>query len=342
MTDQKTTSSPALDMMARLEENRPQAMELLEKQGAERDAKEAARVEAAKAQDDAPKTAAPKADKTTDGATASSGESTSQEQKQPAEKSDPRLEKARNLANLDGLPAGVVDRMSEDELLAYADKARERRSSADAALRERKERIQELERKLEGHSVEGAQTEEPKEPAQEASQPFDLEAAVKPFELEFGPEAAGVLRQIQEASNQRLAALEQRFADGEKARIDTKLDEARRELVERFDGLSTEEGQGSWRDRMKTLGKTGDYGPDDLGKLAEDAALLAFGAPAQASSQAPIDDDSRDRGTVTVDRSDPPARAKTPAEKNKALFEIIASGKHDGDTLKARRMAGLD
>lgn len=236
----------------------------------------------------------------------------------------PDLEKALAALRRDGLPKGVIEKMTNEEILEYGDKRSKVQGDTDDAYR----KLSELKKEQETAPENSEKSEVPAEPVDQPS-PVNLQAAVKPFADIFGDDAAEALQQVTAAAVQPYVEqinMQQNVLEG------LLMKEAKSELVDQYPSLSEVDGYERVTERMKTLVKSGEY--SDIKDLMSDASRLVFadeGGPRSTEYKSKLAK-SKSTGQPTANgRATVGGPPMTEEERDDAILEMIESGKSPAD-----------
>ena len=256
-------------------------------------------------------------------------EDTSSDQEEAREEPEateatPELEKALAALKRDGLPASLIEKMSNEEVLEYGEKRSKVQGDTDNAYRE----LSELKKVQETAPENSEKSEVPAEPVDQPS-PVNLQEAVKPFADLFGDDAAQALQQVTAAAVQPYVQqinMQQNVLEG------LLMKEAKSELTDRYPSLNTDDGYERVSERMKVLVKSGEY--NDIKELMSDASRLTFaeeGGPQGTQHQSQLAK-SKASGQPTADgRSTVGGPPMTEEERDDAILDMIESGQSPKD-----------
>lgn len=253
----------------------------------------------------------------------SSDKEEAREQPEATEES-PELEKAITALRRDGLPKGLIEKMSNEEILDYGDKRSKVQGDTDEAYRQ----LSELKKSQETAPESSEKSEALAEPVDQPS-PVNLQDAVKPFADLFGDDAAQALQQVTAAALQPYVQqinMQQNVLEG------FLMKEAKAELAEQYPSLDTDDGYERVSERMKSLVKSGEY--SDIKELMSDASRLVFAdgdGPHGTNYQTQLAK-SKASGQPTADgRSTVGGPPMTEEERDEAILEMIESGQSPKD-----------
>ena len=193
-------------------------------------------------------------------------EEASEEKPEPEEAEDGGLEAAMAALRRDGLQQSVIDKMTDEEVLALGTKRAKVQGDTDNAYRE----LQELKS---GKEIASESDEDSPVQAEPAEQPsaVDLKTAIEPFVETFGEEAGESLEKALNATVQPVLAqfkYQQDLLEG------VLLQSSRESLSEKYPGRAADEAFARVSERMQALVKSGEY--TDINGLMADAARLEF------------------------------------------------------------------
>ena len=253
-----------------------------------------------------------------------------EEQPEPAETPDGDLESAMGALRRDGLPQSVIDKMTDEELLALGTKRAKVQGDTDNAYRE----LQELKSGKETATESDEDSPVQAEPAEQPSF-VDLDTAVQPFVETFGDEAGETLKQALQATVQPVLAQFKAQQDV----VEQMLVKSNRDVLsEKYPSIADDEAFARVNERMHTLVKSGEY--TDISSLMADAARLEFADESAAMRHEFTSKLERDKAGGQVM---PSGRAETPEtsmdddEREDALLDAIEGGMDIGE---AKRLYG--
>ena len=236
----------------------------------------------------------------------------------------PDLEKALAALRRDGLPKGVVEKMTNEEILDYGDKRSKVQGDTDDAYR----KLSELKKEQETAPENSEKSEVPAEPVDQPS-PVNLQQAVKPFADIFGDDAADALQQVTAAAIEpyvKQINMQQNVLEG------FLMKEAKGELMDQYPSLAEDDGYERVTERMKTLVKSGEY--SEVKELMSDASRLVFanGTVSHGNQNQNQLARSKSLGQPTANsRATVGGPAMTEEERDDAILEMIESGKSPAD-----------
>ena len=236
----------------------------------------------------------------------------------------PDLEKALAALRRDGLPKGVVEKMTNEEILDYGDKRSKVQGDTDDAYR----KLSELKKEQETAPENSEKSEVPAEPVDHPS-PVNLQQAVKPFADIFGDDAADALQQVTAAAIEpyvKQINMQQNVLEG------FLMKEAKSELMDQYPSLAEDDGYERVTERMKTLVKSGEY--SEVKELMSDASRLVFanGAVSHGDQNQNQLARSKSLGQPTANgRATVGGPPMTEEERDDAILEMIESGKSPAD-----------
>jgi len=236
----------------------------------------------------------------------------------------PDLEKALAALRRDGLPKGVVEKMTNEEILEYGDKRSKVQGDTDDAYR----KLSELKKEQETAPENREKSEVPAEPVDQPS-PVNLQQAVKPFADIFGDDAADALQQVTAAAIEpyvKQINMQQNVLEG------FLMKEAKGELMDQYPSLAEDDGYERVTERMKTLVKSGEY--SEVKELMSDASRLVFanGTVSHGNQNQNQLARSKSLGQPTANsRATVGGPAMTEEERDDAILEMIESGKSPAD-----------
>ena len=244
------------------------------------------------------------------------------------EAADPDLEKSLTVLRRDGLPDGVISRMTDDEILSLAAKRSKVQSDTDDAYRQ----LQDLKKAKESdtESVEESETSGSEQPSY-----ANLDEALEPFIKLYGEEAGEALKTAQQAA---LNPMIERLQAAQNVVEGMMLDLSRGKMKDQYPQLADEEGYARVKTRMENLIKTGEY--SNIEVLMADASRLEFGEDAAVASREINERRSRQKaeGQMTpAGGGETPAHSLTDDERQEALLSALEEGMSTSD---ARRLYG--
>lgn len=195
-------------------------------------------------------------------------EDTPSDQEEDREQPDPidndEMEKALSALRRDGLPAEVVEKMTNQEVLELGLKRSKVQADTDNAYRE----LQELKKGGED-TADSTEDSASAEPVEQPSLVPD--EAVKPFVDLFGEDGASALKGYTDAV---VAPLMEQINGMVNVIGQYTANEARRQLGEQYPQLSDDQAYAKVEERMGSLLKSGSY--SNAHELMADAARLTF------------------------------------------------------------------
>jgi len=255
------------------------------------------------------------------------------EEEQPVEESVPSddLEKAIAALKRDGLPASVIEKMTNSEIVALGEKRAKVQGDADNAYRELTELKNQKEMAPESETESAALAEPTDQPVS-----ANVQEAIQPFADIFGDDAAEALSEYGKASMAPLLETIQAQSNMLEAVL---MDSAKGKLQDRFPQLADGESYARVSDRMRSLAKTGEYA--DIDNLMSDAARIEF----SDETKQVADEISNKRAKLKAGGQMTPAGgAETPEhslsndEREDKLLEALESGmpRHEAQRLFGR------
>ena len=255
------------------------------------------------------------------------------EEEQPVEESVPSddLEKAIAALKRDGLPASVIEKMTNSEIVALGEKRAKVQGDADNAYRELTELKNQKEMAPESETESAALAEPTDQPVS-----ANVQEAIQPFADIFGDDAAEALSEYGKASMAPLLETIQAQSNMLEAVL---MDSAKGKLQDRFPQLADGESYARVSDRMRSLAKTGEYA--DIDNLMSDAARIEF----SDETKQVADEISNKRAKLNAGGQMTPAGgAETPEhslstdEREDKLLEALESGmpRHEAQRLFGR------
>lgn len=257
-------------------------------------------------------------------------EGDTEEQPEPSETPDGDIESAMAALRRDGLPQSVIDKMTDEELLALGTKRAKVQGDTDNAFRE----LQELKSGKETATESDEDSPVQAEPAEQPSF-VDLDTAVQPFIETFGDEAGETLKQALQATVQPVLAQFKAQQDV----VEQIIVKANRETLSgKYPSIADDEAYARVNERMHTLVKSGDY--TDMSDLMADAARLEFADESAAISQELQSKLARDKAGGQVmprGKAETPETSMDDEEREDALLDALEGGM---DITDAKRMYG--
>lgn len=244
---------------------------------------------------------------------------------QPEAPVSEELEEALAAVRRDGLPQSVIEKMTNEEILALGAKRNKVQRDTDDAYRQ----LQDLKKAKE------TATENEPEAAPEAPKLADLGQAVQPFADIFGKDAGEALKAAQ---HDTLAPIVERLEATQRMVESVLLESSRGKLADQYPQLAQDDGYSRVTQRMESLIKTGDY--SDMGSLMSDAARIEFSEASATVSRELTERHNRlkDEGQMTpVDKAETPAHAMSEDERELALLDALEGGMKVSD---AKRVYG--
>ena len=241
------------------------------------------------------------------------------------------LEKAIAALKRDGLPASVIEKMTNSEIVALGEKRAKVQGDADNAYRELTELKNQKEMAPESETESAALAEPTDQPVS-----ANVQEAIQPFADIFGDDAAEALSEYGKASMAPLLETIQAQSNMLEAVL---MDSAKGKLQDRFPQLADGESYARVSDRMRSLAKTGEYA--DIDNLMSDAARIEF----SDETKQVADEISNKRAKLKAGGQMTPAGgAETPEhslstdEREDKLLEALESGmpRHEAQRLFGR------
>lgn len=241
-------------------------------------------------------------------------------------------EKALSALRRDGLPAEVVDQMSQQQVLDYGAKRLKVQADTDNAFRELQEKSTQEEQAAESpaESVPTTQSEPTEQPAA-----VDLDEAIKPFVDIFGQEAGDALRKATQATQAPPSHLEAQLQYALGALEKQLVSSARSELSGQYPDLVTDDGMQKVNDRMQSLVKTGEY--TDINTLMSDAARIELSASKVDAGLANKNRLKASGQPMPSNGADKVGGSMTHEERQTALLDALEEGM---DVREATRLYG--
>ena len=243
---------------------------------------------------------------------------------------DVDLEKSLGVLRRDGLPASVIDKMTNEEILALGAKRSKVQGDVDNTYRELQELKSGKETATESEEDSTVQAEPDERPSY-----ANLNSAIEPFSEIFGEDAGQALGAAMQASVQPVLAQFKAQQDMLEGML---LQSSRQTLSERYPGLSDSEGFDRVSGRMQTLVKSGEY--QDIGSLMADAARLEFAdqsADANKQLQSKLARDKRGGQAMPSGKAATLSSSLSEEEREDALLDALEGGMDISD---AKRMYG--
>ena len=241
------------------------------------------------------------------------------------------LEKAIAALKRDGLPASVIEKMTNSEIVALGEKRAKVQGDADNAYRELTELKNQKEMATDSETESAALAEPTDQPVSS-----NVQEAIQPFADIFGDDAAEALSEYGKASMAPLLETIQAQNNMLEAVL---MDSAKGKLQDRFPQLADGESYARVSDRMRSLAKTGEYA--DIDNLMSDAARIEF----SDETKQVADEISNKRAKLKAGGQMTPAGgAETPEhslstdEREDKLLEALESGmpRHEAQRLFGR------
>lgn len=253
------------------------------------------------------------------------------ETEEPAsvEEVDGDLESALAALRRDGLPQSVIDKMTNEEVMALGAKRAKVQGDTDNAYRE----LQEMKSGKE-MAPESGKDSAPAEPAEQPL-PVDLKTAIEPFVDVFGEDAGESLEKALHATVQPVLAQFKAQQDMLEGML---LQSSRQSLSEQYPRMTDDEGYARVSERMQTLVKSGDY--QDINSLMADAARLEFADESAAMRKEFTSKLERDKAggqVMPAGRTNTPETSMDDDEREDALLDALEGGM---DINEAKRLYG--
>ena len=252
------------------------------------------------------------------------------EEPTPVEEADGDLESALSALRRDGLPQSVIDKMTNEEVMALGAKRAKVQGDTDNAYRE----LQEMKSGKEMAPESGEDSTVQAEPAEQPS-PVDLKTAIEPFVDVFGEDAGESLEKALHATVQPVLAQFKAQQDMLEGML---LQSSRQSLSEQYPGMAGDEGYGRVSERMQTLVKSGEY--HDINTLMADAARLEFADESAAMSNELKSKLARDKAggkMMPTGKAATPETSMDDDEREDALLDALENGM---DIAEAKRLYG--
>jgi hypothetical protein len=184
------------------------------------------------------------------------------------------LDKALSALRRDGLGKEVIDKMSDEEILALGLKRAKVQADTDDAYR----RLKELEAGKESATEEEQTESEPSEPTDQPEL-LNLDSAVEPFSDLFGEDAGQALMGIQKATvksieDSVIAPMRQAMEQMGATLGNLMAEDTRRRMAADYPEIQQDQVFASVRDRAQKLAANGGY--ESLDEVLWDAARLEF------------------------------------------------------------------
>jgi len=259
-------------------------------------------------------------------------EDDSSDQEEDREQPEPidgdEMEKALSALRRDGLPADVIEKMTNQEVIDLGVKRAKVQADTDNAYRELRE-LQESSKQ--NDAVKSDQDSEAAEPTE---QPVlaNLDEAVKPFADLFGDDGAEALKAIQQAA---IAPLMGQIRGITNALGEYAAKDARRELADQFPQLSDDQAYGQVEERMGKLIKSGSYSSPR--ELMADAARLTFADDQRDAAKAYRDKTSkmRSNGQMSSTSKQPAPASMSYEDREDMVLELLEGGGSRADARRA-------
>ena len=258
------------------------------------------------------------------------GEGDDGEQPGTAKDPDTELESALVALKRDGLSQSVIDKMTNEEVLALGTKRAKVQGDTDNAYRE----LQELKSGKEMAHESGEDSPVQAEPAEQPS-PVDLKTAIEPFVETFGEEAGESLEKALHATVQPVLAQFKAQQDMLEGML---LQSSRQSLSEQYPSMADDEAYGRVSERMQILVKSGEY--HDINLLMADAARLEFADESAAVSNQFKSKLARDKAggkMMPSGKANTPETSMADDEREDALLDALENGM---DLTDAKRLYG--
>ena len=241
------------------------------------------------------------------------------------------LEKAIAALKRDGLPASVIEKMTNSEIVALGEKRAKVQGDADNAYRELTELKNQKEMATDSETESAALAEPTDQPVS-----ANAKEAIQPFADIFGEDAAEALSEYGKASMAPLLETIQAQSNMLEAVL---MDSAKGKLQDRFPQLADGESYARVSDRMRSLAKPGEYA--DIDNLMSDAARIEF---SDETKQVADEISSKRARQKAVGQMTPAGGAETPEhslgveEREDKLLEALESGmpRHEAQRLFGR------
>ena len=255
---------------------------------------------------------------------ADTAEEEPEEKPEPEEAADGDLETALAAIRRDGLPQVVIDKMTNEEILALGAKRAKVQGDTDNAYRELQELKSGKETATESEEDSPVQAEPAEQPI-----PVDLKTAIEPFVETFGEEAGESLEKALNATVQPVLAQFRAQQDMLEGML---LESSRKSLSEKYPSMTNDEAFGRVGERMQTLVKSGEY--TDISNLMADAARLEFADESAAASNELKSKLARDKAggqVMPTGKAETPDTSMDEEERENALLDALEGGMEVGE-----------
>jgi hypothetical protein len=235
------------------------------------------------------------------------------------------FERALTAAKRDGLQDALIEQMSEEDLVAYGEKAAKRQSDSDDAWR----RLKELENRE--SPDEGGEESVAGVPADEPSNAANLSDQLEPLADLFGEDAASALAALQKAATapfeQQIAQQQEAIQSLLQAHTLAQVDRSVERLGGRYPEMLTPNGKQQWIDKAAQLEAMPDY---DTETALNDAARVIWGDGETDADRLRTESETsrKANGTLGMGRSNRPGKPRlSPEQREEQVLEDIEAGR---------------